>query len=328
MISLAIKFGSDEIIIYRKGMGIVCREASYVAMSKINRSRKIYAYGADAVRLCNQKHAEYRLFQVIKGIEIVDKTFTKLLIERALNKCVFENGIIEALVAVPCALTEKKLLELKLILHDAGISKVTFVQNAVGVRFANTKLPETAHCMVVDIGKYLMDVSVLTKHQFCVGRNYLIGGAEMDTALATYVQDNYNVSITEQQAEIIKNEAGSLYNNDAYTINFEGLTAQDSYKEIVLRANEIRVAIVGVYDKMFDLIEETLDSLSPEVLAEVRKNGITFSGGVSSVPGLVEYASNRFKLPIMVADNPKDEVVLGVGKLLTLDHTEFPHIEL
>lgn len=328
MINLAIKFGSDEIIIYRKGMGIVSREASYVAMSKINRSRKIYAYGEDAVRLCIQKHDEYRLFQVIKGIEIVDKTFTKLLIERALNRCVFENGMIDALVAVPCALTEKKLLELKLILHDAGINKVTFVQNAVGIRFANIKSPENAHYMIVDAGKYLMDVSVLTKYQFCAGRNYLIGGAEMDNALVTYVQDNYNITITEQQAEMIKNEAGSLYNNDAYTINFEGLTEAGEYKEIVLRANEIRVAIVGVYDKMFDLIEEMLDSLSPEILAEVRKYGITFTGGVSSIPGLVEYANQRLKIPIMVADNPKDEVVLGVGKLLTLDKTEFPHIEL
>lgn len=328
MINLAIKFGSDEIIIYRKGIGIVSREASYVAMSKINRSRKIYAYGEDAVKLCVKKHTEYKLFQVIKGIEIVDKTFARLLIERALKRCVFENGIIDALVAVPCGLTEKKLLELKLILRNAGVNNVTFVQNAVGVRIADTKSPEMAHCMIVDAGKYLMDVSVLTKHQFCAGRNYLIGGAEMDTALATYIQDNYNVTITEQQAEMIKNDAGSLYNNDAYTINFEGLTETGEYKEIVLRANEIRVAIVGVYDKMFDLIEETLDSLTPDELAEVRKYGITFTGGVSSIPGLVEYANKRFNIPIMVADNPKDEVVLGVGKLLTLDKTEFPHIEL
>lgn len=328
MISLAIKFGSNEIIVYRKGMGIVAREAGYVSISRINRSRKIYAYGEDAIKLCSQKHTEYKLFQVIKGIEIKDKAFAKLLVERALKKCIFESGLIEALVAVPCALPEKKLLELKLILNSAGVNKVTFVQNAVGIRFDNLKVPDTAHCMIVDMGKYLMDVSVLTKYQFCAGRNYLIGGAEMDVALATYVQDNYNVIITEQQAEIIKNEAGSLYNNDAYTINFEGLTEQDSYKQVLLRANEIRVAIVGVCDRMFDLIEETLATLTPEVLAEVRKYGITFTGGVSSVPGLVEYASKRFNMPVMVADNPKDEVVLGVGKLLTLDKSEFPYITL
>ena len=328
MINLAIKFGSNEIIVFRKGMGIVAREKTFVAMSKINRSRKIYAYGDDAVKLCLQKHTEYKLFQPIKGVEILDKTFTKILIERVLKKCVFESGSIYALVAVPCALSEKKLLELKLLLNEAGINKINFVQNAVGVRMSNTKLPENAHCMIVDMGKYLMDVSVLTKHQFCTGRNYLIGGAEMDVALATYIQDNYDLFVTEQQAEQIKNEAGSLYNNDMYTINFEGLTESDTYKEITLKANEIRIAIVGVYDKMFDLIEESIDSLEPDVLAEVCKYGIIFTGGVSCIPGLVEYAKKRFDFPIMVEDNPEDAVVLGIGRLLTLKLGEFQYIQL
>ena len=95
-----------------------------------------------------------------------------------------------------------------------------------------------------------------------------------------------------------------------------------------MRANEARVAIIGVYEKIFDLIEEVLEGLSKDTLAEVRQNGIVFTGGVSSINGLVEYASKRLNMPTMVVENPKDAIILGAGKLLSLNKGDYPYIKL
>lgn len=324
-IELAIKFGSNEIIVYRKGLGIVNRTASYVATSKSG--KKVCAYGEEAKYLSGLKSSQYILHEPIQGINIKDTKLATELLKYIISQSIVDNGKISALVAVPCALTEMQLLEIKILLNNAGVDKVDFVQNSVCVR-ANTQVSEVAQYMVADMGKYLVDISVLTRYDFIMGRNYLIGGANMDEALATYVQDNYGVTISNKEAELVKNELASMYSNDTYTHTFQGIDENDTYKEITMRANEARVAIIGVYEKIFDLIEEVLDVLPSETLAQVRKNGIIFTGGVSSINGLVEYASKRLNMPAMVVDNPKDAVILGAGKLLSLNKGDYPHIKL
>ena len=326
-IELAIKFGSNEIIIYRKGLGIVARQSSYVATLKAKPNGKIFAYGDEAKRLCNVKGAQYQLHQPIQGIDIVNTKLAQALINNVIDKSIFENGSICAIVAVPCALTEKKLLELKVLLHNAGIGKITFVQNAVCVR-ANLDIDDAAEIMIVDMGKFLIDVSVLSRYKFCSGRNYLIGGAEMDNALATYIEDNYGVMVSIEQAEKIKDEIASMYEQDMYTYTFEGVDQNEEYKTITIRANEARVAVVGVYEKIFDLIEEVLEQLPSQTIADIKINGVVFTGGVSSIIGLTEYASKRLNLPVKVMDNPKDAVILGAGRLLSLNKEDYPHIEL
>lgn len=325
-IELAIKFGSNEIIVYRKGLGIVARKSSYVATLKSN--GKIYAYGDEAKHLCEAKSSQYDLHEPVQGINIVDMKLAKALLNNIIDDAVFENGIISAIVAVPCALTEKKLLELKMLLRSLGIFSITFVQNAVCVRSNLKDIDDVAEAMVVDIGKFLTDISVLTKYEFIMGRNYLIGGAEMDNALATYIQDNFNVTISLEQAQNIKNDIASMYHNDMYTCTFSAIDENNHYKDVTIRANEARVAIIGVYEKIFDLIEEVLELLPSDVFAEVRKNGIVFTGGVSSIQGLTEYATKRFSMPVRVMENPKDAVILGAGKLLSLNKGDYPYIKL
>lgn len=325
-IELAIKFGSNEIIVYRKGRGIVARKSSYVATLKSN--GKICAYGDDAKRLCELKGSQYELNEPLQGINVVNKKLATALLNNIISESVLDNGLISALVAVPCALTEQKLLELKMLLQGLGIFKITFVQNSVCVRNGLTDVDEDAQVMVVDMGKFLTDISVLTKYEFIMGRNYLVGGGEMDYALATYVEDNYGVKISEDNAESIKNELASMHSQDVYTVTFDGINSQDEYQQVTMRANEARVAIIGVYDKIFDLIEEVLEELPSTTLAEVKKYGIVFTGGVASIDGLVEYATKRLNLPVHVVDNPKDAVILGAGKLLSFDKGDYPYIKL
>ena len=150
----------------------------------------------------------------------------------------------------------------------------------------------------------------------------------MDSALATYIEDNYAINITQEQATNIKNEIATLHENDMYTNTFTGVDAYDTYQDVTIRASEARTAIIGVYEKIFDLIEEFIDELPSQSLAEVKKNGVVFTGGVSCVDGLTEYATKRLKLPVYVMANPKDAVILGAGKLLSLNKEDYSYIKL
>ena len=85
---------------------------------------------------------------------------------------------------------------------------------------------------------------------------------------------------------------------------------------------------MGIYKKIFDCIEEFIEELSPEISADIKRNGIMCVGGVSCVNGFVEYAIKRLNLPVYVADNPRDAVILGAGKLLSLNKEDYPYIKL
>ena len=318
-IDLAIKFGSHEIIIYRKGQGIIAKEPAFLAVTPHGKRLTVKAVGKEAEKLQLSSGSNILVHQPIKNSIVADIKLATTLIRKILEKNIIDKFAIHkinALVAVPCALGYVNLVNLKTVLMGAGINRVTFVQNGVCLREYDETLDPYANCLTVDIGKYTTDVSVLNKFAFSYGRNYQIGGVDMDTSLQTYILDNFELEVNQTLAERIKNKVASLYQNDSYTTSFQGIAEDKTYVEKQISANEVRVAIIGVYNKIFDLILDYVKSLPKAICAEVMKNGIMFSGGSSKIQGLQEYASKKLSLPIIEIDNPVDAVILGCAKLL------------
>lgn len=318
-IDLAIKFGSHEIIIYRKGIGIIAKEPAYLAVTPIGKRMKVKAVGSEAEKMQAIKSNNILVYQPIVNSEIVDEKLAIVLIRKILeNKIIdkFQVNKINALVAVPCGLSIEQLSKLKRVMLSSGISKVNFVTNAACVREYDESLDIYANNCVVDIGKYTTDISILSKIAFVKGRDYFIGGANMDEALKTYIQDNYNLEITLKSAESIKCKVASLYPNDMYSTSFEGINAEKVFEKQTITANETRVAILSVYDKICELVLSYIKDLPKELSAEVFAQGVIFSGGSANIPGLYEYISKKLDMPVVALDNPVDAVVLGCAKLL------------
>lgn len=317
-IDLAIKFGSNEIIIYRKGFGIVAKEPAYLAVEENGKNIKVKAIGKKAEKLFLTGSGNVTIYQPIEKSEIVNEKMASILIHGILNEVIQDKFLLtklNALVAVPCALNVKQLKLLKKILHESGVTKVTFVQNAVCAR-QNLELDTHSRIMVVDIGKYITDISVLNDFNFDFGRMYFLGGIDMDTSITTFIQDNHNLEVSDLTSEAAKNEIASLYERDLYKAEYIGINSNNKFVKNNITANEIRVAVVNSYDIIFNLITEILKDLPKEIVADIYLNGIYFVGGASSISGLYEYAKKKLDMPIIVADEPKDAVILGAGKLL------------
>lgn len=318
-IDLAIKFGSSEIIIYRKGVGIIAKEPAFLAVQENGKKFKVKAIGKKAEKLYLSKTASVTIYQPIKNSEIVNEEMATILISEILKDIITDKFLLTnltALVAVPCALNEKQLRLLKKVLNMSGINKITFVQNSVCVR-STLDIDSHAHVMVVDIGKYLTDISVLNEYSLDFGRLYFIGGQDMDKCVKTFVSDNYGLEISNLTSEMVKNEVASLYDRDQYKTEYAGLDENQKFVKNEISANEVRLSIINVYDTIFKLIEDVLTRLDKDIRADVYNNGIVFVGGASSIPGLYEYAKKKLDLPIFIPDEPMDTVIMGAGKLLT-----------
>ncbi len=318
-IDLGLKFGSNEIIVYKKGCGIVAKEPAYLAVSTNGRIVKVHAIGKKAEKLFNAKSTNYQVFRPIENGEIVDEKMAKLLLGKIIENVVEDNLLITyiyALVAVPSALNEQQLLLIKKVLRECGVNKVEFVFNSVCVQ-SSLDFDSHAHIMVVDIGKNITDISVLNEYNFCFGRMYFLGGEDMDKSIVTFVADNYGLKISTQTAEKIKNEVASLYNRDMYAYEFVGTNENGNMTRASITANDVRLAISNVYDAVFERIGQIVKTLPADVINDIYNTGIVFVGGGSKIAGLYEYAKNKLDFSVIVADEPADAVVLGLGKLLS-----------
>ena len=198
-VELAIKFGSNEIIVYRKGYGIVEKVPAYVAVQENGKKIKVKATGKEAEKLFHSKSSNVTVYQPIVKSEIVNEKMAEMLISEIIKSVIPEKFLltsVNVLVAVPCALNESQLTKIKKVLHASGINKITFVQNGVCAR-ANLDIDSHARIMVVDIGKFITDISVMNDYNFDFGRMYYVGGENMDASITSFIQDNYNVEVSD-----------------------------------------------------------------------------------------------------------------------------------
>lgn len=317
-IDIAIKFGSNEIIIYRKGFGIIAKEPAYLAVEENIKKMKIKAIGKEAEKICESSNSSIVVYQPILNSAIENEKMAVVLMSEILKKVVHNKFFIQrinALVSVPSGLNEEQLLALKRVLYKSGISNVTFVQNAVCAR-ASLDVDSHSYIMVVDIGKNITDISILNDYNFEFGRMYFLGGYDMDKSITTFIQDNKDLKVTDKESEQIKNEVASLYENDRYKTEFVGIDDKGKFVKDTINASEVRVAVANVYDAIFRFIEEILKSRTREVCADIYNNGILFVGGSSCIAGLYEYAKDKLDLPIIIPEDPADAAILGAGKLL------------
>ena len=318
-VDIAIKFGSNEIIIYRKGFGIVAKEPAYLAVDENDKKLKVKAIGKQAEKLFLSKSSSVDVYKPIVKSEIINEKMATILMSEILKNIVTDNTMLirlSALVAVPCALNAEQLRMLEKVLHNSGVDKITFVQNSVCAR-ANLDIDSHAHIMVVDIGKYITDISVLNDYDFVKGRMYFVGGLDMDKSITTFIADNHGLEVSDLTSEAAKNEIASLYDRDTYHVEYIGIDDNNKFVKNNISACEVKVAIANIYDRILNLAVEMIETLPKEISADIYNNGIMFVGGASCIAGLYEYAKKKLDLPIIVQEYPMDSVILGAGKLLS-----------
>lgn len=325
---LAIKFGSSEISVYKKGVGIVAKEPAYLAVTEKGKSLKVQAVGKDAEELFLSSSSDVTVYQPIVNGVVENEKMCTMLISEIVHKCVSNKGLIgsvSALVAVPSGLNDIQLKQLQHVLHQAGLGKIQFVVNAVCV-YANLELDKKSHVMVVDIGKQLTDVVVLNGYDIDFGRTYFIGGETMDSSITTFIQDNHNLEVSDLTSEDVKNEVASLYERDLYSTEYVGIDSNNKFAKHNITANEVRVAIQNVYDTILGFVNDVIKLQPKEIAADIYNNGIVFVGGGSKISGLYEYAKKKLDMPVIIPDEPVDSVIIGAGKLLS--QKEYIKIEL
>ena len=84
-------------------------------------------------------------------------------------------------------------------------------------------------------------------------------------------------------------------------------------------AAEVREALYDPLHKIIDAIRSTLENTPPELAADIIDRGITLTGGGALLRGIDILINEETGIPVNIAANPLDCVVLGTAKRLEAD---------
>ena len=171
--------------------------------------------------------------------------------------------------------------------------------------------------MVVDIGGGTTEVAMISLGGIVTCQSIRVGGDEMDQAIIAFAKKEHSLMLGERTAEEIKIAIGSAYPSpDEPHAEIRGRDLVSGLpKTIAIGAGEVRHAIQGPVSTIVDIVKTTLDQCPPELAGDVMDRGIALTGGGALLRGLDERLREETGMPIQLADNPLESVVLGAGQM-------------
>lgn len=315
LMELAVDFGSSYITIYKRGEGIVLKEAS-VVVSTHKKKREVVESGNAAKNYVRTTMGNAReIYPVREGVVVSVEDASLMMsefIKRLLPEKVFKPQI-RAVVMISSGLTVVERRDVETVMLNAGVKDVVLVESPLAL-LAYTN---SVGGLFLDIGGGTAEVASVTKNGISAACSVNIAGAMLNSKIIDYFVENYGLKIGDYTAEKLKLDVGSMYDNDLSATEISGRDVLDGTpRSMEASAKDVRRAISKSIDALIEVVENVLNMTPPELAGEIGKKGIFISGGTSELPGLIEYLGVRLYLPITQLKDYDNAAALGGGVLL------------
>ncbi|MEO0083343.1 MAG: rod shape-determining protein [candidate division WOR-3 bacterium] len=316
---IAIDLGTSSTLIYVKGKGIQLREPSIVAIDDTN--HQVVAVGNEAKRMLGRTPEGIRAVRPMKDGVIADfatvRIMLKSYIEMVQKKKLFVRP--RVIVCVPSGITEVEKRAVRDSVEATGAREIYLVSEPIAAAMgAGLPVEAPTGNMIIDIGGGTTEIAVVALSGVVNASSIRTAGDEMDEAIINYVKKNYNLIIGEQTAENIKITIGSAYSTGKdETMEVKGRDLVSGIpKTIKITGAKIREALEEPVTQILDAVHDALEKTPPELAADIVDRGIYMAGGGSLLKGLDQLIKEETNLPVYVAKDPIDCVVIGAGKIL------------
>jgi rod shape-determining protein MreB len=314
---MAVDLGTANTLVYVRGRGIALNEPSVVALN--TDTGNIVAVGVQAKRMIGRTPGNIVAIRPLKDGVIADFDVTERMLRYFIQQVHRRRHLAKPrlVVAVPSGITGVEQSAVKEAGRQAGARRVYIIEEPMAAAIgAGLPVYEPAGNMVVDVGGGTTEVAVISLGGIVASQSIRVGGDEMDQAIIGFAKKEYSLMLGERTAEQIKMAVGSAYPSpDEPHAEIRGRDLVSGLpKTIVICAEEIRHAIHGSVSTIVDIIKTTLDKCPPELAGDIMDRGITLTGGGALLRGLDKRLGEETGLPVHLAENPLESVVLGTGK--------------
>jgi rod shape-determining protein MreB len=324
---IAIDLGSSNTLIHVKGKeGIQLREPSIVALKVEDGKKSVIAVGEDAKKLVGRNPGLIEIYYPIQNGIIVDDAITELMLRNFMNK-ISNSDLLRPnpriVLGVPANSTKVERRIFKEVLTDAGARDVLLVEsNFASAIGANLDVESSKPSMIVNIGAGVTEIGVIALKTPIVSKTFNVGGDKLDRAIIDYIKFNMGIKIGPETAERIKKELSTPLEAEASEKDFievRGQAAQTGLPvKFYVNKKDVLLATSKVYEEIIMSIAQTIESLSPEVAADLYEAGMTLCGGVANIKGLAEIIESFTGIKVTVAKDPQLCVINGLEKVVEL----------
>jgi rod shape-determining protein MreB and related proteins len=316
---MAVDLGTANTLVYVRKRGIVLNEPSVVALN--TNTGNIVAVGVQAKQMIGRTPGNIVAIRPLKDGVIADFDVTERMLRYFIQKVHRRRHLAKPrlVVAVPSGITGVEQSAVKEAGRQAGARRVYIIEEPMAAAIgAGLPVHEPTGNMVVDVGGGTTEVAVISLGGIVTSQSIRVGGDEMDQAIIAFTKKEYSLMLGERTAEEIKMAIGSACPSpDEPHIEIRGRDLVSGLpKTIVISAEEVRHAIQGPISTVVDIVKTTLDTCPAELAGDVMDRGIALTGGGALLRGLDERLREETGMPIQLADNPLESVVLGTGKCI------------
>ena len=309
--------------------------------------------GTDTIRICDKNEKKYvceknmiairNKEQVIaigqKAFEIYEKAPANVmadgLMQRGAIADVKNLGIVltcllkryanpasrhpDIMMPVPVGISElERMAYYQLLTEGIRTKRVALIENGLADA-AGIGMPvlHPMGNMVVNIGAATTDISVISAGKIIVGKRLDVGGNQFDEEIRSIVRRRYGLNIGHKTSEILKN-------NLAYVL--QGVTAQMKIFGIhavtglpaasVVSSEDINEALADALFELADAVKSILERTPPQLAADIHKNGVYLTGGVSQIPNLDKYISRHLEVTAYQVPEPVFSTVRGLVRIM------------
>lgn len=315
---LGIDLGTSNVLIYAAGKGIILREPAVVALDR--NTGKILQVGAAARNMLGRTPGNVVAIHPMQDGVISDYELTARMLSEMIRRAV-KHSIVKPrmIVCVPSSITEVEERAVIQAATEAGARRVYLIEEPLAAALgAQLDISAPEGRMVVDIGGGTTDIGVLSMNGVATSASIKIAGVTFDECIVKFLRKHFGLVIGSNTAEDIKIAIGCVWQRpDTRSMAVKGRDLKTGLaREIVITSDDVFEALKRPARQIADKVLDVLELTTPELVADISKNGIVLTGGGSQIYGMDMLIQERTEMQCMLADDADSCVAYGCGKSL------------
>ncbi|MBQ2036555.1 MAG: rod shape-determining protein [Alistipes sp.] len=316
---LAIDLGTANTLIIYNGK-VVVDEPSIVALDA--HTGKVMAIGDQARQMQGRENPNIKTIRPLKAGVIADFNATELMLRGMIKKVRTTSSMfspsLRMVICIPSGSTNVEIRAVRDSAEHAGGRDVYMIFEPMAAALGaglDVEAPEGN--MIIDIGGGTSEIACISLGGIVCSESINIAGDVFTEDIKNYVRQQHNIRIGERTAEAIKCAIGAAVpelEEEPEDFVITGPNILTSLPQTVtLSYNEIAYALEKSLVKLDAALMKVLETMPPELYADIVKKGVYLAGGGALIKGLDKRLSNKSGLPFHIAEDPLRAIARGTG---------------
>ena len=316
---LAIDLGTANTLIIYNGK-VVVDEPSIVALDA--HTGKVMAIGDQARQMQGRENPNIKTIRPLKAGVIADFNATELMLRGMIKKVRTTSSMfspsLRMVICIPSGSTNVEIRAVRDSAEHAGGRDVYMIFEPMAAALGaglDVEAPEGN--MIIDIGGGTSEIACISLGGIVCSESINIAGDVFTEDIKNYVRQQHNIRIGERTAEAIKCAIGAAVPEledepEDFVITGPNILTSLPQK-VTLSYNEIAYALEKSLVKLDAALMKVLETMPPELYADIVKKGVYLAGGGALIKGLDKRLSNKSGLPFHIAEDPLRAIARGTG---------------